>query len=78
MAYLVTRSHSPTKVKQMFENVGKWQELKVELEKQRTVNKNTIIFQVEYNPRGPGVNAIIKRHEHVFQSNTVLKELFVK
>ena len=44
--------------------------------KQRAINKNTIIFPAEYNPRGPDVNAIIKRHEHILQHNTVLKELF--
>ena len=46
------------------------------VKKQRAINKNTIIFPAEYNPRGPNVNAIIKRHEHILQHNTVLKELF--
>ena len=35
-----------------------------------------IIFPAEYNPKGPGMNAIIKRHEHVLQNNTVFKKLF--
>ena len=46
------------------------------VKKQRAINKNTIIFPAEDNPRGPDVNAIIKRHEHILQHNTVLKELF--
>ena len=31
------------------------------VKKQRGVDKNTIIFPAEYYPRGPEVNAIIKR-----------------
>ena len=45
------------------------------VKKQRVININTIIFTAEYNPRVPGVNATIKRHEHILQYNTVLKEL---
>ena len=44
--------------------------------KQREIDKNTIIFPAEYDPRGPNVNAIVKIHEHVLQNNTLLKELF--
>ena len=44
--------------------------------KQRAINKNTIILPAEYNPRGPDVNVVIMRHEHILQHNTVLKELF--
>ena len=46
------------------------------INKQRAINKNTIIFPAEYNSKGPDVNAIIKRHEDILQHNTVLKELF--
>ena len=46
------------------------------VKKQMTVNKNAIICPAEHNPRAPNMNAIIKRHEHVLQNNTVLNELF--
>ena len=46
------------------------------VKKQRTVKKNTTIFPAEYNPRRPNLNAIIKKHKHILQNNTVLKELF--
>ena len=76
MAYLVARGHSPKKVKRTFENVGKMTRAEARVKKQRVINKNTIIFPAEYNHRGPNVNAIIKRHEHILQHSTVLKELF--
>ena len=63
MAYLVARGHSPKKVKRTFENVGKMTRTKARVKKQRAINKNTIIFPEEYNPRRPDVNAIINRHE---------------
>ena len=50
--------------------------IEARVKKQRRVNKNTIFFRAECNPRGPSVNAIIKRHENVLQKNTVLKGLF--
>ena len=40
-----------------------------------TISKSNTIFPAEYNPRGPDVNTIIKRHEHILQHKTVLKEL---
>ena len=44
--------------------------------KQRAINRNTIIFPAEENPRGAVVNTIIKRHKHILQHSTVLKKLF--
>ena len=76
VAYLVARGHSPKKVKQTFKNVGKMTKTEAKVTKQKAINKNTIIFPAEYNPRGPVVNAIIMRHEHILQHNSVLKELF--
>ena len=76
MAYLVSRGHSPRKVKRTFNNVGKMTRTEARVKKQRTVNKNTIVFPAEFNPRGPNVNAIIKKHEHLLQNNNILKELF--
>ena len=77
MVYLVARGHSPRKVKRTFENVGKMTRTAARVKKQRTVNKNTIVFPVEYNPRGPNVNAILKKHKHILQNNAVMKELFL-
>ena len=73
VAYLVARGHSPKKVKQTFKKMTKTE---AKVTKQKAINKNTIIFPAEYNPRGPVVNAIIMRHEHILQHNSVLKELF--
>ena len=75
MAYLVARGHSPKKVTRTFGNVGKMTRTEAIVKKQRTINKNTIIFPAEYNPRGPDVNAIIKK-QYNLPDNTVLKELF--
>ena len=79
MAYLVARSPSSKKVKRKFENVGKTTRTEARVKKLRIIletNKNTIIFTAEYNPRGPDVNAIFNKHEHILQHNTLLKELF--
>ena len=75
MAYLVARGHSPKKVKRTFENVGKMTRTEARVKKYRTISKSNIIFPAEYNPRGTDVNTIIKRHEHILQHKTVLKEL---
>ena len=76
MAYLVASGHSPKKLKRAFENIGKMTRTEARVKKQGEINKNTIILPAEYNPRGLDVNADIKRHEHILQHNTVLKELF--
>ena len=65
IAYLVARGHSPKKVKWTFENVGKMARTEARVKQRKTFSKNTIIFPAEYNPRGPDVNAIIRRHEHI-------------
>ena len=75
MAYLVARGHSPKKVKRTFENVGKMARTEARVKKQRAINKNTIIFAAEYNPRGPDVNAIINRHENIFYNATRIRLL---
>ena len=78
MKYLVARGHSPNKKTQTFENVGKMTRTEARVKKQRAINKNknTIIFPAEYNPRVTDGNAIINRHQHISQHNTLLKELF--
>ena len=79
MAYLVARSPSSKKVKRKFENVGKTTRTEARVKKLRIIietNKNTIVFPAECNPRGPDVNAIFNKHEHILQHNTLLKELF--
>ena len=79
MAYLVAKSPSSKKVKRKFENVGKTTRTEARVKKLRIIletNKNTIVFPAEYNPRGPDVNAIFNKHEHILQHNTLLKELF--
>ena len=40
---------------------------KAGVKKQREINKNTIIFPVEYNPRRHYRNNIIKIHEHMLK-----------
>ena len=76
VACLVTRVHSPKKVKRTFEKIRKMRKTEARVRKQKTVDRNTIILPAEYNLRGPDVNAIVKIHEHVLKNNTVLKELF--
>ena len=76
MTYLVRIGHSPKKVKLTFENVGKMTRTEARVKKRRTVNKSTIIFPAKYNPKGPDLNAIIKRHEYALQNNTIWKSYF--
>ena len=52
VAYLVARGHSPKKVKQTFKKMTKTE---AKVTKQKAINKNTIIFPAEYNPKGPVV-----------------------
>ena len=73
IAYLVAWCHSPKKVKQTFENVGKITRTEATVKKQRTASKNTNVFPAEYSTRRPNVNATIKKHK---QNNTILEELF--
>ena len=76
MAYLVARGNSPKRVKRIFENVRKMTKTEARFIKSKVINKDTIIFPAEYSPKGPDVNAIIKRHKHILKHNSVLKELF--
>ena len=76
MTHLVPRGHGPQKVKSTFTRIRKITRSEARREKERTVNKNSIFFPAEYNPREPSVKAVIKRYEHILQNNKTLAELF--
>lgn len=62
-------------IKEIKTNVSKLGNLtktEARVKMQSTFNKNTIVFPVEYNPRRPNVNAIVKLHGHVLHNSTFL------
>lgn len=62
-------------IKEIKTNVSKLGNLtktEARVKMQSTFNKNTIVFPVEYNPRRPNVNAIVKLHGHLLHNSTFL------
>ena len=76
MAYLVARGHSPKDVKSTFETIGKMSRQNARKKRESSNASNAIIFPAQFNPRGPNVTEIIKKHQHLLESNPILNDLF--
>ena len=42
---------------------------------QRSVNKK-VVFSTKFNPLGPNVKGIIKKHSHILENSVKAKEVF--
>ena len=43
-----------------------------------SIKTSSVIFSVEFNPRGPNVSKIINKHRHLLGTDDALKQLFSK
>ena len=67
---IVARGHEPEKVKSVSTEIEKITRSKAKTKKELTVNKKSVIFPAEYNPRGPSIKAVIK---NMSINNTMIK-----
>ena len=74
-AYLVARGHNPYMVQSAFQSVRALTVSQARTKVQRSVNKK-VIFSTKFNPLGPNVRGIIKKHSHILKKSVKAKELF--
>jgi len=74
--HLKKRGYNQHLIQKSFKDIGNLprNEARQPVNKEGTVNP--IIFATKYNPRGPNVNAIVKRFLPILNENPILKELF--
>ena len=76
-AYLCARGHPAVSVNSSFDKISKVSKSQARKKKHTSNNTtNKIIFSAEYNPRGPSVSDIVKKHEHLLRNDDVLNNLF--
>ena len=74
-AYLVARGHDPFSVRATFEST---RNLSV-ADARRKVTRdscNRVVFPTTYNPRGPNVRAVIKKHSHLLSGSPAARRVF--
>ena len=74
-AYLVARGHDPFSVRATFEST---RNLSV-ADARRKVTRdscNRVVFPTTYNPRGPNVRAVIKKHSHLLSGSPAARKVF--
>ena len=74
-AYLVARGHNPYMVQSAFQSVRALTVSQARTKAQRSVNKK-VIFSTKFNPLGPNVRGIIKKHSHILKNSVKANELF--
>lgn len=74
--YLVDRGHNADEVKKVFVDIGKIPRSEARKKKSNSVNRPKVILAASYNPRGPDVAAIVKKHLPLLKNDPVLNDLF--
>jgi hypothetical protein len=74
-AYLVARGHNPYTVQSAFQSVRALTIPQARAKVHRSVSKK-VIFATKYNPLGPNVRGIIKKHSHILENSATAKEIF--
>ena len=74
-AYLVARGHNPFSVQNAFEKVREKSIAQARCKVERNQNKK-VIFVTKYNPLGPNIRGIIKKHSHILQNSEAAREVF--
>ena len=75
-AYLVARGHNPVDVQSAFENARGKSIPEAREKVQRNVSNKKKIFITKYNPLGPNVRGIIKKHSHILEQSAAAKAVF--
>ena len=75
--YLVDRGHDIKKVKKTFTNIK--QLSRSDARRKSVKNKHKrIVFSTKYNPRGPDINMILKKHLPIIENEESLNALYPK
>ena len=77
-AYLVSRNHSPNEVVKHFNSVRNTSRSDARKKRQKVDGAKKQRFFTEYNPGGPNVYKILKKHEHFIRGHEFLDNLFPK
>ena len=75
-AYLVSRNHTPSEVVENFEKVKSVRRSDARKVRHKEGGQKKQRFFTEYNPRGPKVFEVIKKHEHFIREHEFLKNVF--
>ena len=75
-AYLVARGHSPTTVDAAFANARAMTISTARSKVQRASNNNRLIFCTKYNPLGPNIRGILRKHRHLLTESDDVKAIF--
>ncbi len=74
-AYLIARGHDPLSVRATFEST---RNMSVVDARRKVVRDsfNRVVFPTFYNPRGPNVRAIVKKHSHLLIKSPAARKVF--
>ena len=76
-AYLAARNHDPKSIVKNFQTIKQKTRSEARQKTQRNNSGTQItIFSTEYNPRGPNVRGIVKKHLDIIHSSPTLSEIF--
>ena len=75
MAYLVARGHDPITVKRTFEEARERPRNDIRNPPSTNTKKTGIVFSTKYNPRGPNLKEIIRKHLKIIDTPQ-LKKIF--
>ena len=74
-AYLVARGHDPLSVLSTFEATRNLSVADARRKVMRESHKR-VVFPTIFNPRGPNVRAIVKKHSHLLSKSPVARKIF--
>ena len=74
-AYLAARGHHPPSIVAAFESIRNISIVEARQKKEREPF-NRVIFPTTYNPRGPNVRAIVRRHSHLLSRSPTAGKVF--
>ena len=75
-AYLVARGHNPVTVDAAFAHARTMSISTARTKVQRESNKNRLVFCTKYNPLGPNIRGILRKHSHLLTESEDAKEIF--
>ena len=73
MAYLVARGHDPITVKRTFEEARERPRNDIRNPPSTNTKKTGIVFSTKYNPRGPNLKEIIRKHLKIIDTPQLKK-----
>ena len=74
-AYLVARGHSPVTVNAAFSSVRAMSISNARSKVQRE-NNNRLVFSTKYNPLGPNIRKILRKHPHLLSGSAAANKVF--